>query len=99
MDIFKIQLAFDAFRTNGTGQFSEQVNMIDTFFSLIYQVEMKIAVFSVVTAIILLGISFVMKNKASDMAVNKLWAIRIILIAILLFGAGDIFKLVRDAAI
>lgn len=80
-------LGFDAFNNNSTA-FGEQVDMIKDTASLFYQVELRIAIYASVIAVILVGLSFVIQGTAAERAKNKAWIIRLAGIILFIFGLG-----------
>lgn len=92
---------FDAFKYKGSGGVLEKPReMILEAARLTYGVEMRIAVFAAVISVIVFGISFLFhSSQTTEMAKNKLWAIRLVAIIIFIFGGGAVLiQMIHNAA-
>ncbi len=90
---------FDAFSGSDVSTLSEAGEVIEGFFLRIIKSERKIGFYCIIISVILLGISFILKNTAQDVSVNKSWAVRIILASSLIFGLGGFLSLIIGASI
>lgn len=91
-------ILYGAYDTNTVGSLEEANNTVKEFFGLSYAVVFRASIYICVIAVVLLGLSFV-AGPVKELAVNKAWAIRIILIVVLICGLVGIFQTVIDVSI
>lgn len=91
--------AFDAFSGTEVSTLDKLKKLIEGFFLRVIKSERRLAVYCIIISVILLGISFVVKNSAQDVSVNKSWAVRIILASAMIFGIAGFLTLITKISI
>jgi len=91
-------ILYGAYDTNTVGSLTEASNTVKKFFGISYAVIFRASIYICVIAVVLLGLSFT-AGPVKEMGVNKAWAVRIVLIVILIYGLLGIIQTVIDVSI
>ncbi len=91
-------ILYGAYDTNTAESLGEADNTVKEFFGLGYAVIFRASIYICVIAVVLLGMSFVV-GPVKEMGANKAWAVRIILIVILICSLVGIIQTVIDVSV
>lgn len=91
-------ILYGAYDTNTAGALEDASDIAKEFFGLSYTVIFRASVYICVIAVVLLGLSFTV-GPVKEMGVNKAWAVRIVLIVIMICGLSGIIQTVINVSI
>ena len=90
--------SFDVFKGDAK-TLSALSDGVEGTFAQLYKAEMKIAVFCIVIAMMLAGVSLAIHTKIQTRDISKAWVVRVVITAAILFAMSGLASLIYSTAI